>query len=116
VTRYANPPGPAPADATNLFHDRTMSEGQDWQCSTTTTAGCTVASEASPGREFVIFGQAAKATNDASFRGYIGLDIRDFTSVDGSGNLIHEAYNSVPATVTVNLLKDFESAWILEAG
>jgi hypothetical protein len=103
-------------DAANLFHDRSMAEGQDWQCSTTTTAGCTVASEAQPGREFVIFGQAAKATNDSSFRGYIGLDIRDFTTVDGSGNLIHEAYNSVPPNVTVNVLKDFESNWILETG
>jgi len=91
VTRYQNPPGPAAVDAANQFHDRTMAEGQDWACSTTTTAGCIPASEASPGREFVIFGQAAKATNDASFRGYIGLDIRDFTTVDGAGNLIHEA-------------------------
>jgi hypothetical protein len=96
-----------------------MAEGQDWQCSTTSTVGCTPASEASPGREFVIFGQAAKATNDSSFRGYIGLDIRDFTNTDGSGNLIHEqtspgiAYNSVPVTATVNTLKDYESAWIL---
>jgi hypothetical protein len=115
VTRYSSPPGPAAMDAPNLFHDRTMAEGQDWQCSTTSTAGCTPASEASPGREFVIFGQAAKATNDASFRGYIGLDIRDFTTVDGSGNLVHEAYNYVPPTVTVNLLKDYESAWIIES-
>jgi Flp pilus assembly protein TadG len=115
VTRYANPPGPAAVDAANQFHDRTMAEGQDWQCSTTTTAGCTVASEANPGREFVIFGQAAKATNDASFRGYIGLDIRDFTTVNGSGTLIHEAYNSVPPDVTVNILKDYESAWILDS-
>jgi hypothetical protein len=115
VTRYSSPPGPAALDAPNLFHDRTMAEGFDWACSTTTTSGCTPASEAQPGREFVIFGQAAKATNDASFRGYIGLDIRDFTTVDGSGNLVHEAYNYVPPTVTVNLLKDYESAWIIES-
>ena len=115
VTRFESPPGPAPFDAANLFHDRTMAQGQDWACSTTTTSGCNPASEATPGREFVIFGQAAKATNDSSFRGYIGLDIRDFTSVDGSNNLIHEAYNSVPATVTVNVLKDYESSWILDA-
>ena len=115
VTRYANPPGPAAIDTANQFHDRTMAEGQDWQCSTTSTAFCTVASEADPGREFVIFGQAAKATNDASFRGYIGLDIRDFTTVDGSGNLIHEAYNYVPPDVTVNVLKDYESSWILDS-
>jgi hypothetical protein len=115
VTRYQSPPGPAPFDAANQFHDRTMAEGSDWACSTTTVSGCTPASEGAMGREFVIFGQAAKATNDASFRGYIGLDIRDFTTVDGAGNLIHEAYNSVPPTVTVNLLKDYESAWIIES-
>jgi Flp pilus assembly protein TadG len=115
VTRYANPPGPATQDLPNLFHDRTMAEGQDFLCSTTTTSGCNPASETNPGREFVIFGQAAKATNDASFRGYIGLDIRDFTTVDGSGNLIHEAYNYVPPDVTVNVLKDYESSWILDS-
>jgi hypothetical protein len=114
VTRYANPPGPAASDQNNLFHDQTMAQGSDWACSTTSTFGCNPASDASPGREFVIFGQAAKATNDSSFRGYIGLDIRDFTTVDGSGNLIHEAYNYVPATVTVNLLNDYESAWIID--
>ena len=113
VKRYANPPGPAAQDLPNLFHDQTMAEFQDWACSTTTTVGCTPASEGSPGREFVIFGQAAKANNDSSFRGYIGLDIRDFTTTDFSGNLIHDAYNSVPPTVTVNVLKDYESSWIL---
>ena len=115
VTRYVNPPGPATVDVPNQFHDRTMAEFQDYLCSTTTTSGCTPASEATPGREFVIFGQAAKATNDSSFRGYIGLDIRDFTTVDGSGNLIHEAYNEVLPNVTVNVLKDKESAWIIDA-
>lgn len=120
VTRYASPPGPAPSDADNTFHDRVKQQGQDWNCSTTTTGTCIDATEDLPGREFVIFGQAAKATNDASFRGFIGLDIRDFTNVDGSGLLIHEqtspgmAYNLVPATIGTNTLKDYEAAWILE--
>jgi hypothetical protein len=96
-----------------------MAQGQDWQCSTTTEAGCTRASTATPGRDFVIFGQAAKASNDSSFRGYIGLDIRDFTNTDGSGNTIHEqyggfAYNGVLPTVNVQTLKDFEANWILD--
>jgi hypothetical protein len=114
VNRYANPPGPG-NDSTNQFIDHVKAEHQDYQCTSLNDFGCTDASVASPGREFVIFGQAAKATNDSSFRGYIGLDIRDFTTVDGSGNLVHEAYNSVPPTVTVNLLKDYESAWIIES-
>jgi Flp pilus assembly protein TadG len=121
VHRYANPPGPGNGNV-NQFIDHVMAENQDYQCTVANPAGCTVASQASPGREFVIFGQAAKATNDSSFRGYIALDIRDFTTVDGSGNLIHEqtspgiAYNQVPSTATVNILKDLEAAWILEPG
>ena len=119
VQRYANPPGPGNGSV-NQFIDHVMVENQDYQCTSTNTAGCTVASVAAPGREFVIFGQSAKATNDSSFRGYIGLDIRDFTNTDLNGDLFHEqtspgvAYNFVPSTVTVNTLKDYESAWILE--
>jgi hypothetical protein len=119
VQRYDNGPGPATIDAANQFHDRVMAQGQDWQCSTTSEAGCTRASIATPGRDFVIFGQAAKASNDSSFRGYIGLDIRDFTNTDGAGNTIHEqvdgfAYNGVLPTVNVQVLKDFEANWILD--
>jgi Flp pilus assembly protein TadG len=121
VQRYANPPGPGNGN-TNQFIDRVMALDQDYQCTITNDAACTPASLTSKGREFVIFGQAAKATNDSSFRGYIALDIRDFTTVDGSGDLIHEqvspgiAYNQVPSTATVNTLKDLEAAWILEPG
>jgi len=119
VKRYANPPGPGANSNDNQFHDHTMAAGADWACSTTTESGCTPASVGAPGREFVIFGQAAKATNDNSFRGYIGLDIRDFTTAIGP-DLVHEqvgggmAYNNVPATVNVQTLKDFEANWILE--
>jgi hypothetical protein len=113
VQRWANQPGPGNGNP-NQFIDHIMSEGQDYQCTTTNTSLCSVASTAIPGREFVIFGQAAKATNDMSFRGYIGLDVRDFTTVDGSGNLIHDAYNSVAPTSSVNTLKAYEAAWINE--
>jgi len=121
VQRWANPPGPGNGNP-NQFIDHVMAEGQDYQCTSTSAAGCTAASRTNKGREFIIFGQGAKATNDSSFRGYIALDIRDFTTVDGSGDLIHEqtspgiAYNLVPSTATVNILKDLEAAWILEPG
>jgi Flp pilus assembly protein TadG len=124
VNRYANPPGPGNGNP-NQFIDHLMAgpcsgcpgtAGFDYQCTTASSAACTPASEANPGREFVIFGQAAKATNDSSFRGYIALDIRDFTNVDGLGNLIHDAYNYVPATASINVLKDYESSWVLESG
>jgi hypothetical protein len=113
VQRWANQPGPGNGNP-NQFIDHIMVEGQDYQCTSTNSALCTVASTATPGREFVLFGQSAKATNDSSFRGYIGLDIRDFTTVDGSGNLIHDAYNSVSPTASVNTLKAYEAAWINE--
>ena len=122
VQRWANQPGPGNGN-TNQFIDHVMSgplpgnpgtTGQDWNCTTTNSAGCTTASTTNPGREFVLFGQSAKATNDSSFRGYVGLDIRDFTTTDFSGNLAHDAYNGVAATASVNTLKAYESAWINE--
>lgn len=113
VQRYANPPGPGNGNP-NQFIDHIMAQTQDYQCTSTSTAGCTVASVSAPGREFVLFGQSAKASNDSSFRGYVALDIRDFTTVDGAGNLVHDAYNQVSPTASVNTLKAYEAAWINE--
>lgn len=113
--RFANPPGPGNGTDTQ-FIDHVMAEGFDYQCSTTNPAGCTGASLGSKGREFTLFGQSAKASNDSSFRGYIGLDVRDFTTTDGATppNLVHLAYNAVPPNANVQTLKDFEANWILE--
>src|SRR5258708_7188662 len=47
-----------------------------------------------------------------SFRGYIGLDVRDFQTTDGSNNPIPLAYNGVSPTASVNTLKSFEANWI----
>ncbi len=122
VQRWDNAPGPGNGN-TNQFIDHIMqgpcggcpdTSAFDYQCTSTNTALCTIATTANPGREFVLFGQAAKATNDSSFRGYIALDIRDFTTTDGSGNLVHDAYNSVSPTASVNTLKAYEGAWINE--
>src|SRR5258707_1180278 len=109
--RYTNGPGPGNGDPNN-FIGWTMQQGQDYQCTSTSDAGCTAATAASPGREHVIFGASAKATNDSSFRGYIGLDVRDFQTTDGSNNPIHLAYNGVSPTASVNTLKSFEANWI----
>jgi len=108
--RYSNGPGPGDG-STNNFIAWTMQDGQDYQCTTTSDAGCTTATAASPGREHIIFGAGAKATNDSSFRGYIGLDIRNFQP-DAAGNLVHDAYNGVAADASVNTLKSFEGQWI----
>ena len=120
VKRWENGPGPGNGN-TNQFIDHIMKESFDYQCTTTNSSACTVAQNVpgEKGREFVLFGQSAKATNDASFRGYIALDIRNFTTTDGSGNLIHTQnepgfFNQVDVTSSVNTLKAFEAAWINE--
>ena len=109
--KYSNGPGPGDGN-TNNFIAWTMEEGQDYQCTVSSDAGCTPASVTDPGREHILMGAGAKATNDSSFRGYIALDIRDFQTVDGSGNPIHQAYNGVAPTASVNTLKSFEGNWI----
>lgn len=114
VPKYSNGPGPGNGDTSNFIH-HTMAEGQDYQCTTSSDAGCTAASTTSKGREFVLFGASQKATNDNSFRGYIAPDIRDFqTDADSDGTPEHVSYNGVAANASVNTLKDFEANWILE--
>lgn len=117
VPKYSNGPGPGNDTDAGFIH-HTMRQGQDWQCSVSSDllpAPCTAATEANPGRVFVLFGASQKATNDNSFRGYIALDIRDFTTTDPvSKNLIHQAYNGVAPDASVNTLKDFEAQWIRE--
>ena len=108
--RYSSGPGPGDGNANN-FIAWTMQDGQDYQCTVASDVNCTNATPATPGRDHIIFGAGAKATNDSSFRGYIGLDIRNFQP-DASGTLIHDAYNGVSPTATVNTLKSFEGQWI----
>ncbi len=115
VKRYENTSDTDGVDngTANEFIDHTMAAGYDHSCTVSSPIGCTPASVGQPGAEFVIFGADQKANNDSSFRGYIGLDIRDF-STEVDGNLQHLAYNQVPADATVNTLKDYEAAWINE--
>jgi hypothetical protein len=123
VKRWENGPGPGNGN-TNQFIDHIMKEGFDYQCSVASTSApgpCVLAQNVpgEKGREFVLFGQSAKATNDSSFRGYIALDIRDFTTTDGGGALIHTQtgggfFNMVDVTTGINTLKDFEANWINE--
>ena len=114
VKRYENTSDTDAIDSgsNNEFIDHIMAEGFDHTCTVSSTAGCTTASLTNKGREFVMFGQSQKANNDSSFRGYIALDVRDFSTVDGSGNLIHTSYNGVAQNASVNTLKDFEATWI----
>ncbi len=115
VKRYENTSDTDGVDngTANEFIDHTMAAGYDHSCTVSSPIGCTPASLSQPGEEFVIFGADQKANNDSSFRGYIGLDIRDFSTEVG-GNLVHLSYNGVPQDATVNTLKSYEAAWINE--
>jgi Putative Flp pilus-assembly TadE/G-like len=55
-----------------------------------------------------LVGQGASPGSPADFRGFIVLDIRNFSSA--SSNLF---YNGVTAGTSANTLKDFESAWVV---
>ena len=63
---------------------------------------------ANHGPIIALVGQGATPSNTASFRGFISLDIRNFSSV--SSNVF---YNGVTAGMNVNTLKDIEAAWVL---
>ena len=120
--KYSNGPGPGDGSPSNFIAwtkqgptDPTNgTTGLDYQCTTTSDVGCADASPTNPGREHVIFGEDAKAFNDSQFRGYIGLDVRNFQRTDGASppNLIHDTYNGVANDVSVNTLKSFEAQWI----
>jgi len=120
--KYSNGPGPGDGSTSNFINwtmrgppvGGTGDQGLDYQCTTTSDAGCTAASPANPGREHVIFGEDAKASNDSNFRGYVALDVRDFQTTDGASppNLIHQTYNGVANNADANTLKSFEAQWI----
>lgn len=107
-------------DGANEFVDTTAASGYDSACHAYSNylPSCVPASLTQPGREIVLFGASQTADNDSSFRGYIGLDIRDFSDAipPDSANLVHAPYNynGVAPDVTVNTLKDFEANWITQ--
>ena len=68
----------------------------------------TPASEAAPGPQFTIYGPNSKAHNDSSFRGFIGLDVRNF---ENTSSRVY--YNGVTAGMNPNTLKDVEGAYLV---
>ena len=99
-------------DGNNEFMDTTAAAGYDSACHAYSDylPGCVPASLSQPGDEIVLFGASQRADNDSSFRGYIGLDVRNFSS----DPLVHVSYNGVAPDATVNTLKDFEANWITQ--
>ena len=68
----------------------------------------TPASEGAPGPQFTIYGPNSKAHNDSSFRGFVGLDVRNF---EGTDTRVY--YNGVTAGMNPNTLKDKEGAYLV---
>ena len=104
--RYDNPPGPGSGfvDHVAAFNsqagavDQTDPRGYD---------GRTPASESVPGPEFQLYGPDSKATNDSSFRGFIALDVRDFTDATS-----RTYYNGTSASTSSNNLKNIHQAYL----
>ena len=115
--RYVNAPGPnspdCPATSENSFVDflattATSTCGLVDETNVLGYGGRTPASEAQPGPIFSLYGPDSKAANDASFRGFIAVDIRNFAS-DAS----RRYYNGVTAGTNANTIKQKEGEYIL---
>lgn len=112
VNRYKDPPGPSTTfvDYTKQEqyqndHPNTCSENGGGSCpdAGVSAPGCTTACLWGP--ETVVAGQGYQAS-DSDFRGFIALDIRDFTATS------HLYYNGVSASTNTNALKAQEASYV----
>lgn len=115
--RYTNSPGPnspdCPAAGQSTFVDFLATEATSTCGAVDETnvlgyGGRTAASEAQPGPIFSLYGPDSKASNDASFRGFIAVDIRNFASATS-----RKYYNGVTSGTNANTIKQKEGEYIL---
>jgi putative Flp pilus-assembly TadE/G-like protein len=126
VRHFINAPGPAAGASapcaidTSSFHD--LVSTSDTSCLGTSTDG-SLRTNPSPGAAYnaaspdndssshgpiiSLVGQGAQPGNNASFRGFVVLDVRNFAS--GSSNLF---YNGVTSGMNTNTLKAVEAGWV----
>lgn len=117
VRRYINLSGPfAPGScgdppAGNKFADLAATQATSCQGAADPSplgyGGRTAASPSQPGPTVTLIGQGAQSSNDASFRSFINLDIRNFDDLNS-----RVYYNSVPVGANSNTMKSFEGAWV----
>jgi hypothetical protein len=107
--RYANPPGPGNGFVDHVATVATSQSGAVDQSNPRGYDGRTPASELQPGPEFEIYGPGSKANNDSSFRGFIALDVRDFTDATS-----RQYYNGTTATMSSNDLKNLHQQYLEE--
>jgi hypothetical protein len=108
VRRYQAPPGPGGSFVDFLATEGTSSDGV---VDPVNPRGYNVrvpASELDPGPEFEMYGPGTQATNN-SFRGFIALDVRDFTDA-GS----RQYYNGATDTMSSNTLKNHHAQYLTE--
>lgn len=106
--RYEAAPGPGGGFTDFAATAATSGSGEVDPVNVLGYDGRTPASEAVPGPVFELYGPGAKASNDASFRGFVALDVRNFQSATS-----RVYYNGVPPGVTENTLKNQQGAYIL---
>jgi hypothetical protein len=106
IRRYQNPPGPGGSFIDFAATAATSSSGQVDTSDPRGYGGRTPASLAVPGPDFQMYGPGTQATNN-SFRGFIALDVRDFTD-----STSRQYYNGATSTMSSNTLKGHHAAYI----
>ncbi len=106
IRRYQNPPGPGGGFIDFLATAATSTTGAVDTTDPRGYGGRTPANLAFPGVEFQMYGPSTQATNN-SFRGFIALDVRDFT-----GAASRQYYNGATSTMSSNTLKGHHAAYI----
>ena len=106
IRRYQNPPGPAGGFVDYVATAATSSSGSVDPVDPRGYAGRIPASIAAPGPVFEMYGPGTQATNN-SFRGFIALDVRDFTDATS-----RQYYNGATSTMSSNTLKGHHAAYI----
>lgn len=120
VNRYKDPPGPSTTFLDYVKQEQYQTDHPN-TCSQNGGGGCPDASGAVPpslclsggcawGPEAVIVG-TGYSSSDSDFRGFIALDIRDFSTVDGIGDPVHQYYNNTTGANS-STLKDQESSYV----
>ena len=118
VNRYKDPPGPSSTftdytkqEAHQLANPNVCSESGGGGCPDAAPSDITCTSGCLWGPQTVIAGQGYQSS-DSDFRGFIALDIRDFSSVDfASGDPVHEYYNGASG-MNANQLKAQEASYV----
>jgi len=106
VRRYQNPPGPGTSFIDFVATEATSRAGAVDPANPRGYGGRTPASALVPGPEFQMYGPGTQATNN-SFRGFIALDVRDFTN-----NASRQYYNGATSSMSSNTLKGHHAVYL----